>query len=150
MRFGTKHKKEGATVKGKRIRYFRCRKGITQKELGKLIGFPDDAADIRMTQYENERRNPKIERTNKIAEALDVSPYALMVPGIDTPIELIHTLFAIEDIYGLVVNEMSSNVELNAILKEWACKRILSANGEITRDEYDYWRYNFSKEDIKK
>ena len=81
-------------MKGKRIRYFRCRKGITQKELGKLIGFPDDAADIRMTQYENERRNPKIERTNKIAEALDVSPYALMVPGIDTPIELIHTLFA--------------------------------------------------------
>ena len=70
-------------MKGKRIRYFRCRKGITQKELGKLIGFPDDAADIRMTQYENERRNPKIERTNKIAEALDVSPYALMVPGID-------------------------------------------------------------------
>ena len=36
---------------------------------------------------------------------LDVSPQALDVPYIDSQIGLMHTLFTLEDVYGLTVSE---------------------------------------------
>ena len=44
---------------GKNIRYHRKRRGITQKELGRRVGFPVAAADVRIAQYENDSRCPK-------------------------------------------------------------------------------------------
>ena len=44
---------------GERIRTFRKRKGLTQKELGVQLGFKESTADIRMAQYEAEKRVPK-------------------------------------------------------------------------------------------
>ena len=38
---------------------FRKRKGLTQKELGVQLGFKESTADIRMAQYEAEKRVPK-------------------------------------------------------------------------------------------
>lgn len=73
-------------VIGKRIRYFRKRKNLTQKELGELIGISNRNADVRIAQYESESRIPKRETTNKIARVLEISPYALMVPDLDTPL----------------------------------------------------------------
>ena len=35
---------------GERIRFFRNKRGMTQKYLGVLMGFPEKAADIRMAQ----------------------------------------------------------------------------------------------------
>ena len=44
---------------GERIRYIRNLRGMTQKELGKAIGFDDRTADIRIAQYESGTRTPK-------------------------------------------------------------------------------------------
>ena len=41
---------------------------------------------------------------------LDVSPQALDVPDIDSYIGLMHTLFTLEDIYGLTVSEADGEV----------------------------------------
>ena len=38
---------------GERIRFFRNLRGMTQKYLGQVIGFPEKTADIRMAQYES-------------------------------------------------------------------------------------------------
>ena len=38
----------------KRVRQFR---GLTQKELGKLVGFDEKTADIRIAQYESNRND---------------------------------------------------------------------------------------------
>ena len=38
---------------GERIHYFRLLRGFTQKYLGKLLGFSDSQADVRIAQYEN-------------------------------------------------------------------------------------------------
>ena len=84
---------------GERIHYFRNLRGMTQKYLGMAIGFPEKSADIRMAQYESGTRSPKEEITEKLAQALDVSPKALDVPDIDSYVGLMHTLFALEDIY---------------------------------------------------
>ena len=39
---------------GQRIRFFRNRKGMTQKYLGEFLGFVGKTSDVRMAQYESE------------------------------------------------------------------------------------------------
>jgi len=68
---------------GERIRFIRNLRGMTQKYLGTLAGFPEKTADIRMAQYEAGTRTPKEDLTKALAGALDVSPLALNVPDID-------------------------------------------------------------------
>lgn len=46
---------------GKRIKFFRNRKGIMQKQLGEILGFLGKISDVRMAQYESETRVPKID-----------------------------------------------------------------------------------------
>ena len=66
---------------GKNIRYHRKRRGITQKELGRRVGFPVASADVRIAQYENDSRCPKEPLLRAMAAALGVSPAALSAPN---------------------------------------------------------------------
>ena len=54
---------------GDRIKQYRISNNLTQKELGKLIGTTQQM----IAQYENNRRKPKIETLDKIAQALHTS-----------------------------------------------------------------------------
>lgn len=144
---------------GERIHYFRIKRGLTQKQLGLGLGFPERSADVRMAQYESGTRTPKEELTATLAYALDVAPEALAVPDIDSLIGLMHTLFTLEDIYGLTIDEIDGEMclrfgkgqdsdapaELLAALKEWQCQVAGLKAGEISREEYDHWRHNFPK-----
>lgn len=38
---------------GKRIRFFRTKIGLTQKQLGEKLGFTGRTSDVRMAQYES-------------------------------------------------------------------------------------------------
>ena len=69
---------------GKRIRFFRNRKGMTQKQLGEILGFLGKTSDVRMAQYESEARTPKQDLVKEMAHILDVSPRAITVPEIDS------------------------------------------------------------------
>ena len=97
---------------GERIRTFRNLRNMTLRWLGMAVGFPEKTADIRMAQYEKGTRTPKEDLTNKLAEVLDVSPRALDVPDIDSKEGLMHTLFALEDIYGLTIGEFEDGFPL--------------------------------------
>ena len=97
---------------GERIRFFRNLRGMTQKYLGQVVGFPEKTADIRMAQYESSSRTPKAELTENLADALGVSPLALSVPDIDSYLGLMHTLFTLEDRYGLTVETGENGVSL--------------------------------------
>lgn len=145
---------------GERIRFFRNLRGMTQKYLGQVIGFPEKTADIRMAQYESGSRTPKAELTESLAGALGVSPLALSVPDIDSYLGLMHTLFTLEDRYGLTVDTGENGVslrvdprkgrdaaELFKMLTAWAEQSEKYHNGDINRDEYDKWRYNYPKFD---
>ena len=70
----------------------------------------EGTADIRMAQYESGARSPKEDLTNSLAEVLDVSTMALKVPDIDDDINLMHTLFALEDIYGFKIDMLSDEI----------------------------------------
>ena len=139
-----------------RIQFFRNLRGLTQKNLGAALGFPESSADIRVAQYESGSRKPKAEITEKLAEVLDVSPKALDVPEIDDYIGLMHTLFALEDIYGLKVSRRAGKTCLcpdwgsgpqalfvTSLLDQWMDQKDKLMSGAITEEEYDQWRYHF-------
>ena len=80
------------------------------KELGMRSGFPEKSADARMAQYEAETRTPKAGLASALTHALDVSPLALTRSDIDSDLGLRHTLFVLEDTYGLRVEEVDGEV----------------------------------------
>ena len=97
---------------GERIRFFRNLRGMTQKYLGMQVGFPEKTADIRMAQYESGSRTPKADLTETLAGVLGVSPLALSVPDIDSYLGLMHTLFTLEDRYGLTIEKDDNGVSM--------------------------------------
>ena len=128
---------------GERIRFFRNLCGMTQKYLGQVVGFPEKTADIRMAQYESGSRTPKADLTNKLAEVFDISPQALSVPR-----------------YGLTIVKTENGVsmyadprkgtdaaELSEMLNAWAEQAEKYRKGDISREDYDKWRYNYPKYD---
>jgi len=145
---------------GERIHFFRILRGMTQKYLGMALGFPEKSADVRLAQYENGSRTPKADVTAALAEVLDVSPKALDVPDIDSYTGLMHTLFTLEDRYGLEVCESDGEVhlrvriqkgrdaaELHRMLSAWGAVATKLKAGEITQEEYDRWRYYYPEFD---
>ena len=145
---------------GERIRYFRNLRGMTQKYLGMRMGFPEKSADVRMAQYESGARTPKADLTAMLAHELDVSPQALDVPDIDSYIGLMHTLFTLEDVYGLTVEGENGDIRLrvdvfkgkdagrlNEMLCAWAQEAAKLKAGEITQEEYDRWRHYYPQYD---
>ena len=145
---------------GERIHFFRIMRGMTQKYLGMLVGFPEKSADVRLAQYETGSRKPKADLTAALAQALDVAPQALDIPDIDSYIGLMHTLFSLEDIYGLIVSEADGEVclkvnkdkskdaaELLQMLTAWQEQAVKLSADEISREDYDQWRYNYPKFD---
>lgn len=145
---------------GERIHFFRLLRGMTQKYLGTMVGFPERSADVRLAQYETGTRKPKAKLTAALAQALDVSPHALDVPDIDSYVGLMHTLFTLEDLYGLTVSEADEEIclkvdaskgkdahELLKMLYAWKEQADKLSSGEISKDEYDNWRYYYPEFD---
>ena len=141
---------------GERIHFFRTMRGMTQKYLGMLLGFPEKSADVRLAQYETGARTPKADLTASLANALGVSPLALSVPDIDSYLGLMHTLFTLEDRYGLTIDELDGEVclrvnvrhskdaaRLHEMLCSWRQAAAMLKAGEISQEDYDRWRYRY-------
>ncbi len=141
---------------GERIRFFRNLRGMTQKYLGMQVGFPEKTADIRMAQYESGSRTPKADLTNNLAEVFGISAQALTVPDIDSYDGIMHTLFTMEDLYGIRIDKLSDEVCIRLdkgmgtnyitmfeMFSAWQEQSEKFKNGEITKEEYDQWRYNY-------
>lgn len=73
---------------------------------------------------------------------------------------LMHTLFTLEDRYGLEVCECEDEVhlrvhihkgrdaaELHRMLVAWGAVAAKLKAGEITKEEYDHWRYRYPEFD---
>lgn len=74
------------------IRYFRKERGYTQKQLSELAGI----ATITLQQYELEKREPKLENLQKIADALGVPIAALL--DIDETDQALNTLSGFKNV----------------------------------------------------
>ena len=71
-----------------------------------------------------------------------------------------HTLFTLEDRYGLTTEKGENGVsmrvdphkgkdaaELSEMLNAWAEQAEKYRNGDISREDYDKWRYNYPQYD---
>ena len=116
--------------------------------------------DVRMAQYGNGSRTRKADWTAALGQALDVAAKGLDVPDIDSYTGLMHTLFTLEDRYGLEVCECEDEVhlrvhihkgrdaaELHRMLTAWGAVVAKLKAGEITKEEYDRWRYRYPELD---
>ena len=134
---------------GERIHYFRLLRGFTQKYLGKLLGFSDSQADVRIAQYEKGARSPKEKYLNALAQIFEVSPH---------DIGLMHTLFTLEDTRGLKIGKLDGELCLRLdkdagmtyhsmwdMFNAWYQQAEKLESGEITKEEYDQWRYTYPK-----
>ena len=141
---------------GERIHFFRNFRGITQKYLGQKLGYSDKTADVRVAQYESGKRTPKADTIERLAGILDISPKALDVPDIDTYYGLMHTLFALEDMYGLTIttldgqvclkqdiNHPNYNLTVADDLLKWNEVKTRLTTGSITTADYNTWRYKY-------
>lgn len=100
---------------GEKIKAIRTFRGMTQKELGLAVGFPEKGADNRIAQYETDYRVPKKELLDKIALALHVHRlnFYSASQGSSTPEDVMRTLFWLEEssigsirLFQLVPNEL--------------------------------------------
>lgn len=148
---------------GERIRFIRNLRNMTMKYFGMSIGFSEKQADVRISQYESGKRTPKDNIVEDMANTLGVSPSALDVPNIDNYTSLMHTLFALEDIYGLRIGEIdgeiclrlsknmaSTYISMHDMFSEWNKVSKKYKDEQITKEEYDNWRYNFPKPLVEK
>ncbi len=82
------------------------------------------------------------------------------MPDIDSNIGLMHTLFTLEDRYGLQIDEADDEVclkvnvrkgtdaaEFHKMLCAWRQVSAMLKAGEITQEEYDRWRYHYPEFD---
>ena len=128
-----------------------------------MLGFSDSQADVRIAQYEKGTRSPKEKYLNALAQILEVSPHALDVPDIDSNIGLMHTLFTLEDTRGLKIGEIDGElclrldkstgmdyVELYDMLYQWFQQEQKLQSGEITKDQYDQWRYTYPHMEVER
>ena len=139
---------------GKNIRYHRKRRGITQKELGRRVGFPVASADVRIAQYENDSRCPKEPLLRAMAVALGVSPAALSAPDFDDPVALMNTLLSLEERFPVTALQEGSVTriqleipsmgitQLHCLLLSWRNMRRKLASGNLSREEYEEWKYS--------
>ena len=105
---------------------------------------------------------PKVGKSFLVASVLDVSPKAIDLPDIDSYIGLMHTFFALEDRYGLKIGEIdgelclrldkskgSDYLNLLDMFTSWQKEAAKLEAGEITKEEYDQWRYKYPEFDNK-
>jgi transcriptional regulator with XRE-family HTH domain len=133
-------------------------RGLTQRELGLAVGFGEKSADVRIAQYESGTRTPKEKMIADIAKVLRVSSQALTVPDIKSCVGLAHTLFALEDLYGIQINQAGGlycltldkyknpgYISMLEMFISWHTEMEKLKKGEITEDEYNTWRYTYPK-----
>ncbi len=106
-----------------------------------------------------EARTPKADLVKEMAQIFDVSTRAINVPNIDSYLGLMHTLFPLEDMYGIKIGEIDGELCLRLDRKHkeyqhlfepfhaWQQMAAKLEAGEISQEEYDNWRYNYPELD---
>lgn len=130
---------------GNRIRTLRESRGMTQRQLAETAGCTDAA----IRNYEADRRMLKGSALDAIAGALEVAPEALMLVHIESARDALELLFRIEEEFGLrpvgddrlaVGGDAEKAPKLAAAIKAWEFQRGALDRGEITPEEYEFWK----------
>jgi len=137
------------------IKRMRELRGMTQQDLGELVGFPARNAATRIAQYETNYRIPKKDMAEKIAKELGISPFALTEPDFESYYSLFQALISLEDIYDVKPSiadgqptlafgtKPREQKDINDFILRWQEVKQSYEKGVTTKDEYDEWRYSY-------
>lgn len=153
---------------GDRIRKIRTEKGLSQAELGAMVGLTAD----RIQKYENGVRKPKADLLKEIAGSLGVSTLALVDPTTTNYIGAMFAMFELESTFNMKIEKSSENEKpamcltvdfgehLYEYMKEWyeVYSQIQSELEVASSDEekieimksYHNWQWTFPKGMIDK
>jgi transcriptional regulator with XRE-family HTH domain len=137
---------------GAKIKKFRVAQGLSQKQLAIMAGMSEPA----VRNYELGNRTPSAGQLERLAAALKLSPFAISDPDLDSFHGVMQALFTLEDTYGLRPAEIDGQVvlcldkskkpeagSLRDDLRDWLGVSIELERGELSREEYDVWRYSY-------
>jgi len=135
---------------GQRIKKARLHRGLTQRELGILVGFSDSAADVRIAQYESSSRRPKSSVKKKLSEVLNVKlRYFYLSENLVTE-DIILIMLELDEklqidltpVYGKSRTRVNVHFDCEVIddfLIEWMLQRQAFADNTITKQQYIDW-----------
>ena len=138
---------------GERIRYYRKRAGMTQKQLAEACCITEPA----IRNYELDNRIPSFETLDAIADALHVNYFTLADPDLGALAGVMHCFFRIEYAHGLKPIEIDGKAALildpsynhvdtsflQPFLNQWLEARRKLDSGEWTLDQYENWQVTF-------
>lgn len=138
---------------GEKIKKIRELENVSRKQLASWCGM----SEFTLRNYELGVSKIPLKQLEIIAAKLGVNINALSNPtSADTYVSLAHVLFDFEDEYGLTVSQedgflciRAEELTTNNFLLEWYTMKEKLENGEITREEYDMWRYNYPASQAK-
>ena len=110
--------------------------------------------------YELGNRYPNGKQLEKIAGALGISPLAIADPDFDSYHGLMHSLYQLEDLYGLKPQIIDDKLVLsfavkptdtiNQYIQLWNDELESLKNGNISQEQYDLWRYSFPRLQVER
>lgn len=139
----------------KRIRLFR---GMTQRELGRHLGFGESSADVRIAQYESGDRKPKQATLQTLTDILGVSIDNFVFSSPE--VELVQLLSWLEEAHPESVRFCAPDSEkdsekqiasvgiyftdkmLNEYLMGWMEQKKNLQEQKISQEEYKEWKWN--------
>ena len=132
---------------GQRIRQLRMRRGMTQRELAEASGISESS----LRSFELGANFPKDAYLEKIAQALHVRPEVFEGYDITSEIQLIHTLFNLEDAFGLrpqgdaspAITAVGERSLIRKAFKEWSERREQLERGDMTEEQYSEWKNTY-------
>ena len=91
---------------GQKIKKYREAKNLTQKQVALRAGMSEPA----IRNYELGNRTPSAKQIEKIALSLDVSPFAISNPDLESYDGVMHALFYLEENYGVIPGEIDGEI----------------------------------------
>lgn len=153
--------RSSATRIGNRIREIRKARGLTQAQLGEMVGLSPD----RIQKYEWGKRKPRVDILKRLSVALQVNTLSMADPTPDKDINTLFTLFELEKYHDLVLEKQGEkiafsfdDVDFNEYLQCWYNKYLeVQASIDIAESDkeeeqiisdYEKWKWSFSSDNI--
>ena len=136
---------------GSRIAFARQFRFMTQDDVSDKLGLTGECKRRTITRYEKGNRNPKDDRTSKIAKILDININAIKKYDYKEPIDLLYTLMWLEELipnYQIDISKVPNINDENIVMfkqfiNEWNVMREKRNKREITYEEYIEWKLTY-------
>ena len=142
----------GDMADGSRIREFRTRRGLLQRELAEMAGVTESA----VRNYELGLRTLRPQQLEALARTLGVALDTLTDYGVETSRNALEVLFRLEEGFGarpeadeggarVAVDPAAPGAQkLDAAVRAWAAMRARRDSGEVSEGEYLDWKRGFA------